>query len=127
MLRGFIAFILCAVLAFPWMSKVVITADFVIHQDYIAKNLCENRDKPEMECGGKCVLMQKLKLTENEQEDPQQLPQIVQVELSSFVVNNFCFKAIESPLAEACENLPTPINRVESMYSHDIFHPPRQA
>ncbi|AEV31525.1 hypothetical protein [Owenweeksia hongkongensis] len=127
MLRGFIAFILCAVLAFPWVSKVAITADFVIHQDYIAKNLCENRDKPEMECGGKCVLMQKLKLTENEQDEPQQLPQITQMECFSFVVNDFTFQPIESLQADSSENLPAPTNRVESMYTHDIFHPPRQA
>lgn len=127
MLRGVIAFILCAVLAFPWVSKVAITADFVIHQDYIANNLCENRDKPEMECEGKCVLMQKLKLTESEQDEPQQLPQITQMEFSSFVVTDFLFNAIESLQADSSENLPAPTHHEASIHINDIFHPPRIA
>lgn len=31
---------------------------YVINQDYILEFLCINRDKPELECNGKCYLMQ---------------------------------------------------------------------
>ena len=41
-------------------SQVVIMADYYVHKDYIAKNLCENRDKPMMHCDGKCCLKKKL-------------------------------------------------------------------
>src|SRR5699024_7192955 len=39
----------------------VVYVDFKIHQDYIAEVLCINRDKPELHCNGKCILMQKIK------------------------------------------------------------------
>ncbi|MFD0992726.1 hypothetical protein [Tenacibaculum geojense] len=40
--------------------------EYAINYDYIAKVLCINKDKPEMQCNGKCQLMQKL---EQQQED----------------------------------------------------------
>jgi hypothetical protein len=43
-----------------------IYVSFKINQDYIAKNLCENRAKPKMQCNGKCQLMKKLKQADKE-------------------------------------------------------------
>ena len=42
------------------LSQVVIVAEYYANKDYIAKNLCENRDKPKMHCDGKCCLKKKL-------------------------------------------------------------------
>lgn len=41
-------------------SQVVIVAQYYANKDYIAKNLCENRSKPQMHCDGKCCLKKKL-------------------------------------------------------------------
>ena len=125
MLRSITAFILCTVLAFPWVSKVAITADFVIHQDYIANNLCENRDKPDLNCNGTCVLMQKLKLKDDTSNEPSKLPGIVQAEIFSFLVHNFEFSPIYSFDTYQSTNLPMDINHVKTIRLHDIFHPPR--
>jgi hypothetical protein len=38
-----------------------IVAMYMIRKDYIATTLCENRDKPEMKCAGKCYLKKQLK------------------------------------------------------------------
>jgi len=35
--------------------------EYYTNQDFFAKVLCINKDKPEMACNGKCILMQKLK------------------------------------------------------------------
>jgi len=40
--------------------------EYVINYDYISKVLCINKDKPELNCNGKCHLMKKL---EQQQED----------------------------------------------------------
>jgi hypothetical protein len=40
--------------------KLGIVAWYEYHKAYIAKNLCENRDKPAMKCCGKCYLQKKL-------------------------------------------------------------------
>ena len=41
-------------------SQALILAKFYANQDYIAKNLCENRNRPELHCNGKCCLKKKL-------------------------------------------------------------------
>ncbi|QEE48129.1 hypothetical protein FUA48_00610 [Flavobacterium alkalisoli] len=35
-------------------------AEYLIKYDYIAKELCENKAKPELHCNGKCHLMKEL-------------------------------------------------------------------
>jgi hypothetical protein len=42
------------------ISQFVIVASFYANRNYIAKNLCENRDKPMLHCEGKCCLKKKL-------------------------------------------------------------------
>ena len=41
-------------------SQALILAKFYANQDYIAKNLCENRNRPQLHCNGKCCLKKKL-------------------------------------------------------------------
>ncbi len=41
-------------------GKVIIYLDFLINQDYITQNLCENKDKPVLKCNGKCQLAREL-------------------------------------------------------------------
>jgi len=38
----------------------VIIAHYMANKDFIAKNLCENKDKPMMHCNGKCHLRKQL-------------------------------------------------------------------
>ena len=52
-------------------STYIIQADFFLNRSYIAKNLCVNREKPRMQCNGKCYLSKKLKEQENQD---QQVP-----------------------------------------------------
>lgn len=61
------------------LSKVWIFVSFKINQDYIAKNLCENRAKPILKCNGKCQLMKKLKQADKEEE--KQTPQTIKEKL----------------------------------------------
>jgi hypothetical protein len=60
MFRWCTAFILLLAFAASSFSKAVIVVDFYANQDYIAKNLCENRDKPMMHCCGRCQLRKRL-------------------------------------------------------------------
>jgi hypothetical protein len=47
--------------------KAWVFISFKINQDFIAKNLCENRTKPSLHCDGKCHLMKKLKQVDKEE------------------------------------------------------------
>ncbi len=42
-----------------------VLAMFELRRDFIAKNLCENRNRPKMKCGGKCYLRKQLKKVDN--------------------------------------------------------------
>lgn len=41
--------------------KDALLLDFIIHQDEIAEEFCENKDKPELHCNGKCHISKELK------------------------------------------------------------------
>lgn len=53
-------------------DRYFVMLEFFLNQDYIAQNLCENRDKPKMHCNGKCHLTKQLKETDRKnQENPE--------------------------------------------------------
>lgn len=59
-------YILLFVLAFYIFRPVIPYIEYAVNKDYIAKNLCINRDKPHSCCEGKCYLEKQLKnSTEN--------------------------------------------------------------
>ncbi|MGV3767741.1 MAG: hypothetical protein ACO1NW_16515 [Chitinophagaceae bacterium] len=45
------------------MALPVVCLEFRINQEYIAANLCENKDKPAMHCHGKCHLAKQIEKT----------------------------------------------------------------
>ena len=68
------------------LSKVWIFVSFKINQDYISKNLCENRAKPILKCNGKCQLMKKLKQADKDEE--KQTPQTIKEKLEVLYCHN---------------------------------------
>lgn len=69
-MRKFTAIVLLFCLSCQCVLKLSIVAWFELNQEYIAATLCENRDKPELVCCGKCVLTKQLKKADDtEQKD----------------------------------------------------------
>lgn len=69
--------------------------DFAINRTYISSYLCENLDRPELACQGKCFLMQKLRKQANESTDHQakQLTQLSKIEVMNVQeAPTFCFR-----------------------------------
>ncbi|MEM8559711.1 MAG: hypothetical protein AAGG50_17965 [Bacteroidota bacterium] len=54
-----LALVLCLVAS--TQSLLVIQGIFALRQDAIAERLCENRDRPELNCDGVCYLTKQLK------------------------------------------------------------------
>lgn len=50
-------------------SKYIVILNYQLNRDYIAKYLCEYRNKPTMACGGKCYLNKNLKKEEKKDQD----------------------------------------------------------
>jgi hypothetical protein len=102
-------------------TQLFVYAGFTMNQKYIAAELCINRDKPELNCQGKCYLMRKLKQAEqkekaheNEKLNPVLQPAIV-VERLSLSVPSFLITVCK-PL-ELTFSLP--------VHSMPIFQPPK--
>jgi len=56
---SFLLLVLTAYLIIPVLPII----DYLIHKDYIAMNLCINKNKPKSCCKGKCYLVKQLKKT----------------------------------------------------------------
>ena len=64
--KGFAYVLILSILA-QTIWQVGILISFEINQDYIAQNLCENREKPELHCNGHCQLFKQLEQTQSPQ------------------------------------------------------------
>jgi len=57
-------------------------ANYYLQQDYIAQNLCANRDKPQLACDGKCHLRTMLRELDKAQDPTPVSPTITYTEVS---------------------------------------------
>lgn len=104
-------------------SNWFVALSFKLNQDYIAKNICENRYRPKLNCKGNCVLMKKLKEEEKKEQDA---PANLKLEITSIVLSSRSFFATaEIPVfvltasSRSAKNSGKPVDRTA-----DIFHPP---
>jgi hypothetical protein len=96
---------------------------FKLNQEYIAKNLCENRYRPQLNCKGNCVLMKKLRQQEKEEQNS---PAALKLDISTVVISSRSFFAtIDKPAIVVSRayillyNIGRPVSR-----SSSVFHPP---
>lgn len=99
--------------------------EYVVNYDYIAKVLCENKDKPEMKCNGKCHLMKELAKA-SEEEKPNSNDK-KNTHLESEVLFFEAIKPLE--IAQIYFSDKNTINsNYANLYSflepHSVFHPP---
>lgn len=104
------------------IKELAIVLSFKIQQDYIAKNLCVERDIEDSECGGCCQLNKKL--TEQHEEEKETLPSRKLTNTIDF----FYTLKNETNLVETGSGLTYQYFRA-SIYSDkstgNIFHPPK--
>jgi hypothetical protein len=91
------AFLLSFTLLFPTITKAWLLADFVVHQKEIAEKLCENKDKPKLQCNGKCQMMKSLKKAEEPQPWKYQHGFNAIKEVKHMMSTNFSFEAVSQP------------------------------
>jgi hypothetical protein len=91
MFKRFIALLLICFMITANFTRLFIYAGFEVNQKYIAEKLCENRDKPWLNCNGRCYLMKKIKQAEEKEKSAERQ---VQKNLfqDAFVSTTFTFK-----------------------------------
>jgi hypothetical protein len=92
MKNGIISGILLLVLSAYLIIPVLPVIDYLINKDYIAKNLCVNKDKPKSCCKGKCHMVKQLQKTnKNTESDPKNTSsRVLLKELNEFIINRTC-------------------------------------
>lgn len=59
---------LCGLLMMRVMIAPIIYLEYEFNRDYITKNFCVNKNRPQLHCNGKCYLAKKLKATQERDE-----------------------------------------------------------
>jgi len=126
MIRQLLTYTLIASLLLQLFSREAIVMSFELNRDFIAKNLCENRNRPQLNCDGQCFLAKKLK-AQHDREDRETTERIQNMpvltlfcaDLFSFTFANSAEDASAGTLISYRQQLPyaAPL--------HGIFQPPR--
>lgn len=95
--------------------------DYVIHYHYIATQLCENRDKPELLCNGKCYLKKQLNTEQNKNHQCELKIQLVDL----FIPNeNITFEEEKTNILTERKNTLHRCKFSFQNYFSKFFHPP---
>lgn len=102
------------------LRPVMPLANYIINQDYIAEFLCINKDKPKLECNGKCYLTKQLKEVADEKK--KNLPPI---EMEEYPIGFVLLASFTFPSVRLLKkSLYHYNNRYSFSYLNQIFHPP---
>lgn len=123
MLKLIITYSLIIITTFHPLWKVVIFLSFKYQQRYIIENLCENRERPELNCDGHCQLTKQLKEAEQQEKSQQIAEDIAEYPLFISEMGEIC---LPSPRGQSID-----FNTCSLLFAYQhhkgIFHPPRLA
>lgn len=94
--------------------------EYAINYDYITKVLCINKDKPELNCNGKCQLMMEL---EQQQDDDYKSLRISMEEYPIGFVNILAIELEEKKFTER-KALFSFKKNYHYLLNKEVFHPP---
>ncbi|MEO9512407.1 MAG: hypothetical protein ABJP86_01040 [Flavobacteriaceae bacterium] len=97
--------------------------EYVVYEDYVAEFLCVNKDRQELECKGKCYLMERL--SEQNEQKKQSLPKIAMEEYPIGFVD-FLYISAKNELVSKCIDLSFYSNHYSFIFSSSDFHPPNK-
>lgn len=120
MRRLFALFILSVFLTFTF-SQMLIVANYVVNMDYIAEYLCENQDKPELECNGKCHLKKELQKDEERKSSENR----VQYEVMLVLNWDKPISIVKTVPEEEEKSWYNYVNYITEGSKKGIFHPPK--
>ena len=121
MLKRFLAISLIVSLIASNFSRLFEYAGFELNRDYIAANLCVNRNKPWLHCNGKCYFMKKIRQAQEKQASDER-----QAQKNLFQEANYTRTAAIKFHTHLLQVIPIPNNRITLPQSlQSIFRPPQ--
>jgi hypothetical protein len=95
---------------------------YQVNKEYIAANLCINRDKPELNCCGKCYLKKQFSKSEQSQERKGNIAKSENV-FTVFIIPQ-CWQADTYHIIANKQRYGTYSMAIITSLPSDIFHPP---
>lgn len=107
------------------VRPIVPLIEYYTNYDYIANELCENRDKPYLECNGKCYLEKQLKKANHGDHDHKST--VPSINFDDYPVSpigeyTYCFKKINN---NSSKRLFTDTNTLQEVYK-TLLKPPQK-
>lgn len=127
-MKKILAILLLACVSYQFVAKMGIMVWYEVNKDYVAEELCENKDKPQLHCNGKCYLNKQIAKVDapTKDKDGVQLPK--KTEKTEF---NVFFSTAELQLSftDYTANIRSyydnyiPPRGIQPLFS--VFHPPQ--
>mgnify|MGYP001487896744 CR=1 FL=1 len=114
--------ILLIFFAFQTFYSGGLTLFFYANRAYITKQLCVNKAKPELKCGGKCYLSKKLKEAEEQQNEQSSQQLKVWVEPAPAMIESVYFHLNTPDISYTYRGFKP--NYYSFRLSQPVFHPP---
>jgi hypothetical protein len=123
--KRIVALLLFLAMQVPLMNQWGAVAYYRVNQDYISKNLCENRDKPMLDCNGQCYLAKQLKAAEEKEQksNSERLEKMPEVVLSFQAIQPVFTARFTS--SELVENHFSTQEFFPNAAAKGFFHPPQ--
>jgi len=84
-IKRIIAILLLGFFTLISFQQLTVMAFYVLNQDFITENFCINKDKPEMQCKGKCHMKDALAKATNQEKNSEALNLGIQVQFPVFI------------------------------------------
>lgn len=104
------------------IKPVLPYVEYAFNKCYIAKVLCENKDKPRLKCDGKCYLKKQLKASQSNSSSTESVPTVDLRDYPYALL--LVFPVINSYLLENISSLLSSNIGVPKKVSSTIFRPP---
>jgi hypothetical protein len=119
------SFMLAFLVLIPTLLKVAVIGNYWLNYERYSQELCENMDKPELSCNGKCQMMEELTQTERDSAPKApSLPTFKVNELPAISAEILDFQVVLEVLHSYPKNKRNPA--VLAGLMNDVFHPPCQ-
>ena len=116
-----LSILLLSIFLFQNFTKVFILANYQLNKEYIAANLCENKNKPQLNCEGHCQLKKQLEKDEKQQQSPvNPIKEKNEVQLCADKKSSFSF----FPSLILTETAPFENSYISGKHLLSVFHPP---
>lgn len=102
----------------------VVFVDYELRKDYIVQNFCINKDKPALECDGKCFLAKKLNEAREKEAESAFVSYLLTME-SHYLPPVFRLQFIPEIFFEASRQLFAEKSLSLQSICFGFFHPPR--